>query len=48
MEECYEFLFLILTACEDGVTTFCESGGLKVLSSQMLAMRDGNNFDILS
>uniref|UniRef100_A0A5B7BRT3 Neurochondrin n=1 Tax=Davidia involucrata TaxID=16924 RepID=A0A5B7BRT3_DAVIN len=42
IEECYEFLFLVSTASEDGVTTLYESGGMKVLASQMTTFSDGS------
>lgn len=41
-EECYEFLFLVTTAHEDGVITLYESGGMDVLASQMPTLPDGN------
>ncbi|KAK9280645.1 hypothetical protein L1049_014341 [Liquidambar formosana] len=42
LEECYEFLFLVSTASEDGVTTLFKSGGMNVLASQMSAFADGS------
>ncbi|KAI3467982.1 hypothetical protein Pfo_024645 [Paulownia fortunei] len=42
-EECYEFLFLVTTAHEDGVMTFYESGGMNVLASQMPTLPDGSH-----
>lgn len=46
-EECYEFLFLVTNAHEDGVMTLFESGGMNVLASQMPILPDGNQFDSL-
>ncbi|XP_030467310.1 uncharacterized protein LOC115686228 isoform X2 [Syzygium oleosum] len=42
LEECYEFLYLVLSANEDGVVSFFESGGLKVLAPQMSTFADGS------
>lgn len=42
LEECYEFLYLVTTSYEDGATAFYESGGMKVLASQMSSLPDGN------
>ncbi|KAA8521621.1 hypothetical protein F0562_012294 [Nyssa sinensis] len=42
IEECYEFLFLVSNASEDGVTALYESGGMKVLASQMATFSDGS------
>ncbi|KDP33550.1 hypothetical protein JCGZ_07121 [Jatropha curcas] len=42
LEECYEFLYLV-TSSEDGAATFYESGGMKVLSSQMCSLPDGSH-----
>lgn len=42
-EECYEFLFLVTNAHEDGVTTLFESGGVNVLASQMPILPDGSH-----
>lgn len=41
VEECYEFLFLVSTSCEDGVSALYKSGGLRVLASQMSTLADG-------
>ncbi|XP_059288446.1 uncharacterized protein LOC132041769 isoform X2 [Lycium ferocissimum] len=41
IEECYEFLFLVSTANEEGVKTLFKSGGLNVLASQMMILPDG-------
>lgn len=44
IEQCFEFVFLVTTAHEDGATTFYSSGGLGVLASQMSALPDGKQF----
>lgn len=44
-EECYEFLFLVTAAQEDGAVTFYRSGGMNVLASQMPALSDGNQLN---
>ncbi|XP_077238016.1 neurochondrin family protein [Tasmannia lanceolata] len=41
-EECYEFLLLVATASEDGLTTLYESGAIKVLASHISTMPDGS------
>ncbi|TYJ30058.1 hypothetical protein E1A91_A06G108200v1 [Gossypium mustelinum] len=41
LEECYEFLYLVSTASEDGLTAVYESGGIKLLAHQMSALPDG-------
>ncbi|CAK7353824.1 unnamed protein product [Dovyalis caffra] len=43
LEECYEFLYLVTTSCEDGATTLYESGGMKVLASQISSLPDGSH-----
>ncbi|RVW53839.1 hypothetical protein CK203_088556 [Vitis vinifera] len=35
------FLFLVSTSCEDGVSALYKSGGLRVLASQMSTLADG-------
>ncbi|KAL1165215.1 hypothetical protein V6Z11_A06G116500 [Gossypium hirsutum] len=40
LEECYEFLYLVSTASEDGLTAVYESGGIKLLAHQMSALPD--------
>ncbi|KAK8349009.1 hypothetical protein V6Z12_A06G115800 [Gossypium hirsutum] len=35
LEECYEFLYLVSTASEDGLTAVYESGGIKLLAHQI-------------
>ncbi|CAI0416558.1 unnamed protein product, partial [Linum tenue] len=42
LEECCEILYLVATSSEDGVSTFCESEGLKVIASRMHTMSDGS------
>ncbi|XP_015572598.1 neurochondrin isoform X2 [Ricinus communis] len=42
-EECYEFLYLVVVSSEDGGKTLCESGGLKVLASQLSVLPDGSH-----
>ncbi|KAL8475199.1 hypothetical protein ACS0TY_031573 [Phlomoides rotata] len=42
-EECYEFIFLVTNAHEDGVITLFESGGMNVLASQMPILPDGSH-----
>ncbi|XP_043700807.1 neurochondrin [Telopea speciosissima] len=42
-EECYEILFLVSTASDDGPTILFESGGMNVLSSCMHALPDGSH-----
>ncbi|KAJ8538844.1 hypothetical protein K7X08_032313 [Anisodus acutangulus] len=43
IQECYEFLFLVSTANEEGVKTLYKSGGLNVLASQMMILPDGSH-----
>uniref|UniRef100_A0A7N0ZSR6 Neurochondrin n=1 Tax=Kalanchoe fedtschenkoi TaxID=63787 RepID=A0A7N0ZSR6_KALFE len=42
LAECYEFLFLVSTASDDGVMKFYGSGGMNVLASQMPTLPDGS------
>ncbi|KAJ4823705.1 hypothetical protein Tsubulata_051574, partial [Turnera subulata] len=42
LEECYEFLCLVTTSSDHGAEAFSESGGLKVLASQMSSFADGS------
>ncbi|XP_042036930.1 neurochondrin-like isoform X1 [Salvia splendens] len=42
-EQCFEFLFLVTTAQEDGAMTFYRSGGMNVLASHMHALPDGSH-----
>ncbi|KAL9262001.1 Neurochondrin-like protein [Drosera capensis] len=49
LEECYEFLFLVAASNnKDGVTALVESGGLKVLATQMPSLPDGSTIFELS
>ena len=41
LEECYEFLYLVSAASESGIARFFESGGIKILASQMRSLHDG-------
>ncbi|KAM3759194.1 hypothetical protein ACB098_01G103000 [Castanea mollissima] len=43
LEECYEFLYLVSTASEDGIVTLYESGGMKVLASQVSTFPDDSH-----
>uniref|UniRef100_I1JB45 Neurochondrin n=1 Tax=Glycine max TaxID=3847 RepID=I1JB45_SOYBN len=40
LEECYEFLYLVSAASESGFARFFESGGIKMLASQMRSLQD--------
>ncbi|KAJ4957471.1 hypothetical protein NE237_024582 [Protea cynaroides] len=42
-EECYEILFLVSTASEDGPAILYESGGMNVLASCMHSLPDGSH-----
>ncbi|PON71297.1 Neurochondrin [Parasponia andersonii] len=42
LEECYEFLYLVSLASEDGVLKLYQSGGMKVLASHMSTFPDGS------
>lgn len=44
LEECYELLYLVSTACEAGVMALVNSGGLRVIAPQMSGLPDGNFF----
>ena len=44
LEECYELLYLVSTACEAGVMALVNSGGLRVIAPQMSDLPDGNMF----
>ncbi|XP_058067486.1 uncharacterized protein LOC131216895 isoform X3 [Magnolia sinica] len=41
-EECYEFLLLVATASEDGLTTLYESGAMNVLTACISTLPDGS------
>ncbi|CAL8997016.1 unnamed protein product [Prunus brigantina] len=43
LEECYEFLYLVSTASEDGIMTFYTSGGMNMLASHMSIFPDGSH-----
>ncbi|XP_061341028.1 uncharacterized protein LOC133287430 [Gastrolobium bilobum] len=43
LEECYEFLYLVSTASENGIVRFYESGGIKILASQVSSLQDGSH-----
>ncbi|XVF48315.1 hypothetical protein PTKIN_Ptkin03bG0180300 [Pterospermum kingtungense] len=43
LEECYEFLYLVSAASEDGLTTFYEPGGIKLLAFQISTLPDGSH-----
>ncbi|XWS72712.1 hypothetical protein CRYUN_Cryun02cG0064100 [Craigia yunnanensis] len=43
LEECYEFLFLVSAASEDGLTALYESGGMKLLACQISTLPDGSH-----
>lgn len=43
LEECYEFLYLVSSASEDGVVTLYKSGGMKALASPTSTFPDGNS-----
>lgn len=43
LEECCEFLYLVLTASENGIMRFYESRGIKVLASQLPSLQDGSH-----
>ncbi|GAB2229422.1 hypothetical protein Droror1_Dr00023562 [Drosera rotundifolia] len=49
LQECYELLFLVAASNnKDGLTALVESGGLKVLASQMPSLADGSTIFELS
>ncbi|KAJ0251859.1 Uncharacterized protein HA466_0127550 [Hirschfeldia incana] len=43
LEECYELLYLVSTACEAGVMALVNSGGLRVIAPQMSDLSDGSH-----
>ncbi|GAU41731.1 hypothetical protein TSUD_349920 [Trifolium subterraneum] len=43
LEECCEFLFLVLSASEHGIMTFYEFGGIKILASRLSALQDDDS-----
>ncbi|KAK8468287.1 hypothetical protein PHAVU_007G279700 [Phaseolus vulgaris] len=48
LQECYEFLYLVSAASENGITRFCESGGIKVLASQMTRFCESGGIKVLA
>ncbi|GKV03212.1 hypothetical protein SLEP1_g15556 [Rubroshorea leprosula] len=42
-EECYEFLYLVSAGSQNGVTTLYQSGGMKVLASDISSLPDGSH-----
>ncbi|XVE71224.1 hypothetical protein DITRI_Ditri10aG0133800 [Diplodiscus trichospermus] len=42
LEECYEFLYLVSAASENGLSAFYESGGMKLLACQISNLADGS------
>ncbi|KNA19038.1 hypothetical protein SOVF_065280 [Spinacia oleracea] len=42
LEECYEILFLTSSASENGVATLFESGGLRLIATQLSSLQDGS------
>ncbi|KAK4729769.1 hypothetical protein R3W88_022757 [Solanum pinnatisectum] len=48
IEDCYEYLFLVSTASEEGVQTLYKSGGLNVLASQMMILPNAMENDVWS
>ncbi|KAG2261336.1 hypothetical protein Bca52824_068415 [Brassica carinata] len=43
LEECYEILYLVSSACEAGVMALVNSGGLRVIVPQMSDLPDGSH-----
>ncbi|XP_068345246.1 uncharacterized protein [Pyrus communis] len=43
LDECYEFLYLVSTASEDGIMTMYSSAGMKMLASHMSVLPDGSH-----
>ncbi|KAK4784337.1 hypothetical protein SAY86_018705 [Trapa natans] len=43
LEECYELLYLISSANQEGVTAFFESEGMRVLASHVSILEDGSH-----
>lgn len=43
-EECYEFLYLVAAASDDGLTAFYERHGLKIIASDMSSFTNGMKF----
>jgi len=47
LEDCYELLYLVSTACEAGLMTLINSGGLRVIAPQMSELPDGNTYSFI-
>lgn len=45
LEECYEILFLTSSASENGVATLFESGGLRLIATQLSSLQDGTKIN---
>lgn len=43
-KECYEFLYLVAAASEEGLTAFYERHGLTIIASDMSSFNDGMKF----
>jgi hypothetical protein len=43
LEECCEFLYFVLTASENGIMTFYEFSGIKILALQLRALQDDDS-----
>ncbi|MED6132477.1 hypothetical protein PIB30_019452 [Stylosanthes scabra] len=43
LEECFEFLYLVSNASSGGILKLYESGGIKMLASQMSSLQDGSH-----
>lgn len=48
LEECFEFLYLVSAASRSGIMRFFESGGIKIVASQMCSLEDGSHLMELS
>lgn len=48
LEECLEFLYLVSTTSDAGVTVLYKSGSLKIIASWMSKLADGNISHCLS
>ncbi|KAJ8751729.1 hypothetical protein K2173_025902 [Erythroxylum novogranatense] len=42
LEECYEILYLLTASCKDGIDKFYETGGMKLIASQICTLPDGS------
>jgi hypothetical protein len=43
LEECCEFLYFVLTASENGIMTFYEFSGIKILASRLRSLQDDDS-----